>query len=59
MRSVPESLTGDEFAFYDAVAQNESAVTEMGTDILADIARTQTCSLKWRPWVRLAIAGPM
>jgi type I restriction enzyme, R subunit len=32
-------LNGDELAFYDAVAQNESAVTEMGDSVLADIAR--------------------
>ena len=33
------SLSSDELAFYDAVAQNESAVTEMGDGVLADIAR--------------------
>jgi type I restriction enzyme R subunit len=32
-------LNSDELAFYDAVAQNESAVTEMGDSVLADIAR--------------------
>lgn len=32
-------LNGDELAFYDAVAQNESAVIEMGDSVLADIAR--------------------
>jgi type I restriction enzyme R subunit len=32
-------LNSDELAFYDAVAQNESAVTEMGDNVLADIAR--------------------
>jgi len=32
-------LSEDELAFYDAVAQNESAVQEQGTDILAQIAR--------------------
>ena len=32
-------LKSDELAFYDAVAQNESAVTEMGDSVLADIAR--------------------
>src|SRR6266851_832075 len=32
-------LNGDELAFYDAVAQNESAVAEMGTGVLANIAR--------------------
>ena len=33
------TLSSDELAFYDAVAQNESAVTEMGDGVLADIAR--------------------
>ncbi len=32
-------LNPDELAFYDAVAQNESAVAEQGEDILANIAR--------------------
>lgn len=32
-------LSGDELAFYDAVAQNESAVTVQGEDTLAQIAR--------------------
>ena len=32
-------LNGDELAFYDAVAQNESAVTEMGDGKLAEFAR--------------------
>jgi type I restriction enzyme R subunit len=32
-------LNNDELAFYDAVAQNDSAVREMGDGILADIAR--------------------
>ena len=32
-------LNPDELAFYDAVRQNESAITEMGDNILADIAR--------------------
>lgn len=32
-------LTGDELAFFDAVATNESAVAEQGDDILAQIAR--------------------
>ncbi|WP_149361555.1 type I restriction endonuclease subunit R [Lolliginicoccus suaedae] len=32
-------LTEDELAFYDAVAQNESAVDIQGTDVLAKIAR--------------------
>ncbi|HET9896751.1 MAG TPA: type I restriction endonuclease subunit R [Streptosporangiaceae bacterium] len=40
------ALTSDELAFYDAVAQNESAVTEMGTGILADIARDLVKSLR-------------
>jgi type I restriction enzyme R subunit len=40
------ALTGDELAFYDAVAQNESAVTEMGSGILADIARDLVRSLR-------------
>jgi type I restriction enzyme R subunit len=33
------TLSSDELAFYDAVAQNESAVTEMGDGVLAEIAR--------------------
>jgi type I restriction enzyme R subunit len=32
-------LSNDELAFYDAVAQNESAVTGQGEDVLAQIAR--------------------
>ncbi|MDG3012288.1 type I restriction endonuclease subunit R [Rhodococcus sp. D2-41] len=32
-------LDDDELAFYDAVAQNESAVDEQGTGVLANIAR--------------------
>lgn len=32
-------LSNDELAFYDAVAQNESAVRDMGAGVLADIAR--------------------
>lgn len=32
-------LNDDELAFYDAVSQNESAVQEQGTGILAEIAR--------------------
>jgi type I restriction enzyme R subunit len=39
-------LSPDELAFYDAVAQNESAVTEMGEGILADIARALVKSLR-------------
>ena len=33
------ALSQDELAFYDAVAQNESAVLEQGDDVLATIAR--------------------
>ena len=40
------ALTLDELAFYNAVAQNESAVTEMGTGVLADIARDLVKSLR-------------
>ncbi|MGH3834835.1 MAG: type I restriction endonuclease subunit R [Pseudonocardiaceae bacterium] len=40
------ALTPDELAFYDAVADNESAVTEMGTGLLADIARDLVRSLR-------------
>ena len=40
------ALTSDELAFYDAVAQNESAVTEMGPGVLADIARDLVKSLR-------------
>jgi type I restriction enzyme R subunit len=39
-------LTPDELAFYDAVAQNESAVSEMGTGVLADIARDLVKALR-------------
>ena len=39
-------LSNDELAFYDAVAENEAAVTEMGTSILADIARDLVKSLR-------------
>jgi type I restriction enzyme, R subunit len=39
-------LGDDELAFYDAVAQNESAVTEMGTSVLADIARDLVAALR-------------
>ena len=39
-------LSPDELAFYDAVAENESAVTEMGTGVLADIARDLVKSLR-------------
>jgi type I restriction enzyme R subunit len=39
-------LSTDELAFYDAVAENESAVTEMGTSVLAQIARDLVKSLR-------------
>lgn len=40
------ALSSDELAFYDAVAQNESAVSEMGAGMLADIARDLVRSLR-------------
>jgi type I restriction enzyme, R subunit len=39
-------LGSDELAFYDAVAQNESAVVEMGTGVLVDIARDLVKALR-------------
>jgi len=39
-------LNDDELAFYDAVAQSESAVTAMGSGQLADIARDLVSSLR-------------
>ena len=39
-------LNTDELAFYDAVAQNESAVTGMGEGKLADIARDLVRTLR-------------
>jgi type I restriction enzyme, R subunit len=39
-------LNNDELAFYDAVAQNESAVTQMGDGKLADIARDLVKTLR-------------
>ena len=39
-------LGSDELAFYDAVAQNESAVAEMGSGVLADIARDLVKALR-------------
>lgn len=39
-------LSPDELAFYDAVEQNESAVAEMGTGVLADIARDLVRALR-------------
>jgi Domain of unknown function (DUF3387) len=40
------ALNTDELAFYDAVAENESAVTEMGASVLADIARDLVRTLR-------------
>jgi len=39
-------LGDDELAFYDAVAQNESAVAEMGSGKLADVARDLVSALR-------------
>jgi type I restriction enzyme, R subunit len=39
-------LDSDQLAFYDAVAKNESAVTEMGDNVLADIARDLVRTLR-------------
>jgi type I restriction enzyme R subunit len=39
-------LNQDELAFYDAVSQNEAAVTEMGSGVLADIARDLVKSVR-------------
>jgi type I restriction enzyme R subunit len=39
-------LNNDELAFYDAVAENESAVTRMGDDKLASIARDLVRTLR-------------
>lgn len=39
-------LTEDELAFYDAVAQNETAVQEMGEGVLAAIARDLVKSVR-------------
>ncbi|MBI1758931.1 MAG: type I restriction endonuclease subunit R [Actinobacteria bacterium] len=39
-------LTTDELAFYDAVAQNESAVSEMGEGVLAEIARALVAGIR-------------
>jgi type I restriction enzyme, R subunit len=39
-------LSHDELAFYDAVAQNESAVDVMGEGVLADIARDLVRAMK-------------
>ncbi|HEY3955129.1 MAG TPA: DUF3387 domain-containing protein [Streptosporangiaceae bacterium] len=40
------ALSQDELAFYDAVAENESALTEMGTSVLAEIARDLVQTLR-------------
>lgn len=39
-------LSSAELAFYDAVRQNESAVAEMGDNVLADIARDLVRTLR-------------
>ncbi|MCX0269441.1 DUF3387 domain-containing protein [Nocardia zapadnayensis] len=39
-------LSEDELAFYDAVHENESAVVEMGDDVLGDIARDLVAVMK-------------
>jgi type I restriction enzyme R subunit len=39
-------LNTDELAFYDAVSENESAITEMGPDVLAAIARDLVRTLR-------------
>ena len=54
-------LSNDELAFYDAVAENESAVTEMGTSVLADIARDLVKSLRrdvTTDWVPATTCAP-
>jgi type I restriction enzyme R subunit len=43
---VNPDLTADEFAFDDVVAQNESAVSEMGVGVLGDIAGDLVRSLR-------------
>jgi type I restriction enzyme, R subunit len=45
-RAFAPPLSDDELAFYDAVAENQSAVTEMGAGVLADIARDLVRSLR-------------
>ena len=40
------ALSEAELAFYDAVAANESAVTEMGDGVLADIARDLVATIR-------------
>ncbi len=39
-------LSGDEWAFYDALAMNEASVRELGDEILAKIAHELTQSLR-------------
>ena len=45
-RGESKGLTPDELAFYDALADNESAREIMGEDILKQIARDLTVSIK-------------
>lgn len=45
-RGDDSGLTEDELAFYDALAENESAKEVMGDDILKQIARELTVSIK-------------
>lgn len=45
-RGDESGLTADELAFYDALAENESAKEVMGDDILKQIARELTVSIK-------------
>ena len=46
MRGEEEGLSEDEIAFYDALAENESAVEVMGDDQLRIIAHELLASLK-------------
>ena len=46
MRGDDSGLSDDELAFYDALAENESAKEVMGDDILKQIARELTMSIK-------------
>ncbi|MFN2496958.1 MAG: type I restriction enzyme endonuclease domain-containing protein [Pseudonocardiaceae bacterium] len=45
-RAARMNLTADELAFYDAVATNEAAVSELGTDVLAQIARDLVAAVR-------------
>ena len=45
-RGKASGLTDDELAFYDALADNESAKEIMGDDILKQIARDLTSAIK-------------